>query len=50
MDDVFCLCSANGREVTTLKELLQLFNKATRLEVNERKLELYLTNVSDEPL
>lgn len=48
--DVLCFCLANGRDVTTLKEILQLFKKATGMEVNEKKSAVYSKNVSHELL
>jgi hypothetical protein len=35
VDDVLYFCLANERDITKLKEVLQLFKKASGMEINE---------------
>jgi hypothetical protein len=48
VDDVLCFCWIDGRDNHTLKEVLTLFNKATRMEINVEILTMYLSSVRDD--
>jgi hypothetical protein len=47
IDDVLCFCSDGCRDSYTLRDILHLFNKATRMEVNILKSTLYTSNMSN---
>ena len=37
MDDVLIFCTGMVRDINTLRDILELFSKSTRMEINERK-------------